>query len=87
MDHVDIDVHKRESQICILCGDGELIERRIRTEAAHFADARPATARAGRSRSRRVGSERPRGPSQTAQRRPAAWWRPCSGSRNAPARG
>ncbi len=31
MDYVGIDVHKRESQICILTDEGELIERRIRT--------------------------------------------------------
>ena len=32
MDHIGIDVHKRESQICILGEGGELIEQRIRTE-------------------------------------------------------
>ena len=32
MDHIGIDVHKRESQICILAEGGELIEQRIRTE-------------------------------------------------------
>ena len=32
-----IDVHKRESQIYILVEDGEIIERRIRTEAERFA--------------------------------------------------
>ena len=32
MDHVGIDVHKRDSQICILAEGGELIEQRIRTE-------------------------------------------------------
>ncbi len=37
MDHIGIDVHKRESQICILAEGGELIERRIRTEAERFA--------------------------------------------------
>ena len=37
MDHLGIDVHKRESQICILAEGGELIERRIRTEPARFA--------------------------------------------------
>ena len=37
MDHIGIDVHKRESQICILAEGGELIERRIRTEPARFA--------------------------------------------------
>ena len=37
MDHIGIDVHKRESQICILAAGGELIERRIRTEPERFA--------------------------------------------------
>ena len=32
MDHVGIDLHKKESQICVLSEGGELIERRIRTE-------------------------------------------------------
>ena len=36
MDHIGIDVHKRESQICILAEGGELIERRIRTESERF---------------------------------------------------
>jgi hypothetical protein len=37
MDHVGIDVHKRESQICIRAEGGELIEQRIRTERERFA--------------------------------------------------
>ena len=37
MDHIGIDVHKKESQICILAEEGELIEQRIRTEPACFA--------------------------------------------------
>jgi len=36
MDHIGIDVHKRESQIYILAEDGETIERRIRTEGERF---------------------------------------------------
>ena len=32
MDHIGIDVHKRESQIDILAEGGEVIEQRIRTE-------------------------------------------------------
>ena len=39
MDHIGIDVHKKESQICILTEDGELLERRLRTEPGRFADA------------------------------------------------
>jgi transposase len=38
MDHIGIDVHKKESQICILAEEGELIERRIRTEPRRFAE-------------------------------------------------
>jgi len=37
MDHIGIDVHKKESQICILAEGGELIELRIRTEPERFA--------------------------------------------------
>ena len=36
MDHIGIDVHKRESQIYILAEGGEVIERRIRTEPERF---------------------------------------------------
>ena len=38
MDHMGIDVHKKDSPICILSADGELIERRVRTEPARFAE-------------------------------------------------
>ena len=37
MDHIGIDVHKRESQICILAEGGEIVEQRIRTEPERFA--------------------------------------------------
>ncbi len=37
MDHIGMDVHKKESQICILTEEGELIERRVRTEPQRFA--------------------------------------------------
>ena len=37
MDHIGIDVHKRERQIYILADGGEVIERRIRTEPERFA--------------------------------------------------
>jgi hypothetical protein len=33
MDTIGVDLHKRESQLCIMTGDGELIERRIVTSA------------------------------------------------------
>jgi transposase len=36
MDHIGIDVHKRDSQICILVEGGEIIERRCRTERSRF---------------------------------------------------
>ena len=32
MEHIGIDVHKRECQVCILTESGEVLERRIRTE-------------------------------------------------------
>ena len=37
MDHIGIDVHKRESQIYILAEGGEVVEQRIRTEGERFA--------------------------------------------------
>jgi transposase len=37
MDHIGIDVHKKDSQICLLAEGGELIEQRIRTEPERFA--------------------------------------------------
>lgn len=36
MDYVGIDLHKHESQICTLTGDGELVEQRVRTERQRF---------------------------------------------------
>ena len=36
MEHVGIDVHKNQSQICIITSDGELIEKRISTERGRF---------------------------------------------------
>ena len=36
MEHIGIDVHKNQSQICILTSDGELIEKRIRTTRERF---------------------------------------------------
>lgn len=38
MEHIGIDVHKKDSQICILSEEGELLERRVRTEAGRFAE-------------------------------------------------
>jgi transposase len=37
MEHVGIDVHKNQSQICILTPEGELIEKRILTQRVRFA--------------------------------------------------
>jgi transposase len=37
MEHIGIDVHKVESQICILTESEEIIERRIRTQRERFA--------------------------------------------------
>jgi hypothetical protein len=39
MDHIGIDVHKMESQLCILGARGELIERCVRTTPERFAEA------------------------------------------------
>ena len=36
MDCIGIDLHKTSSQICILTEDGELIERRIKTDRESF---------------------------------------------------
>ena len=38
MEYVGIDLHKKESQICLLMETGEVIERRIRTESQRFAE-------------------------------------------------
>jgi len=38
MEYVGIDLHKNESQICLLTETGEAMERRIRTEPQRFAD-------------------------------------------------
>ncbi|MDY7232114.1 IS110 family transposase [Hyalangium rubrum] len=38
MDFIGIDVHKRESQVCILAAGGEVVEKRIRTERERFAE-------------------------------------------------
>lgn len=37
MEHIGIDVHKVESQICVLTESGEIIEQRIRTQRERFA--------------------------------------------------
>ena len=39
MDHIGIDVHKTDSQICILAEGGELIERGILTQRRRFGEA------------------------------------------------
>jgi hypothetical protein len=36
MDYIGIDLHKTFSQVCILTEDGELIERRIKTDRESF---------------------------------------------------
>ncbi len=37
MEHIGIDVHKNESQICRLTEDGEIIEKRVATRHDRFA--------------------------------------------------
>ena len=46
MEHIGIDVHKRESQICILTPEGEIIERRIQSTREKFTAVFKARARA-----------------------------------------
>jgi transposase len=46
MDHIGIDIHKKDTQLCIMTEDGELLERRIRTEPDRFAAALGARPRA-----------------------------------------
>jgi transposase len=38
MDHIGIDVHKKESQLCMLLEGGEVVESRVRTTPERFAD-------------------------------------------------
>jgi len=38
VNHIGIDVHQKDSPICILTAEGELLEHRVRTEPARFAD-------------------------------------------------
>jgi transposase len=38
MDHVGIDIHKNQSQVCILTEAGGMVERRIRTERIRFGE-------------------------------------------------
>ena len=47
MHYVGIDLHKRESQLCIIAPDGEPVEKRIKTDRARFADVLPKLAPAG----------------------------------------
>ena len=39
MEHVGIDVHRNQSQICIITSEGEMIEKRVSTERARFGTA------------------------------------------------
>lgn len=36
MDTIGLDLHKRESQLCVLTEDGEIVERRIVTSRERF---------------------------------------------------
>ena len=39
MEHIGINVHKRESQLCVIIEAGEVtLEQRIRTERGRFAE-------------------------------------------------
>ena len=63
MDHIGIDVHKKDSQICILTEAGELLERRVRTEPDRLAEV--------------LGHDRGRG-SSSSPRPKASGWRGAS---------
>ncbi len=38
MDNIGLDLHKRESQLCILTAEGEVVEQRIRTSRERFTE-------------------------------------------------
>ena len=52
MEYVGIDLHKKESQICLLTEAGDVMERRIRTEPQRARTSR--RSRAGSRASRRL---------------------------------
>ena len=70
MDHIGIDVHKRDSQIYILAEGGEVVEQRIRTEPERFAAVLGARPRARMSEMSRV---RVWTRASRTPRRPRAW--------------
>lgn len=37
-EYIGLDLHKRDSLLCILTADGQLVERRIRADPARFAE-------------------------------------------------
>jgi len=47
MNYVGIDLHKRESQLCVINPDGEPVEKRIKTDRAKFAEVLPKLAPPG----------------------------------------
>ena len=73
MEHIGIDVHKNQSQVCILTADSELVEKRIRTDRDRFAavlGSRPRARDSHRSLDgERVGGTVPRGPGPRGNRR------------------
>jgi hypothetical protein len=52
MDTIGLDLHKRETQLCILTDDGELVDRRIVTTRERLVVANPATLSAFKRKSR-----------------------------------
>ncbi len=56
MARIGIDVHKVDSQICILAERGEIVERRIRTQRERFAAVLGSRAQARNARWREAGS-------------------------------
>jgi hypothetical protein len=70
MDHIGIALHKKESQPCNLRAEGELIEQRVRTTPARFADA---LGESPRAREMRPGT-RPTGPAGRRGDGCGRWW-------------
>ena len=60
MEHIGIDLHKKDSQICILAEGGALLEHRIRTDPRRFAEVLSARLRPPRTSGSRWISRDPR---------------------------
>lgn len=73
MEMIGIDVHKKESQLCIITNEGEVIEQRIRMERGRFAEV---VGKRGRAKVRLKKDGRAREIPWPAPRGPSLRWRP-----------